>query len=144
MARAYSQDLRDRVIDAALSGASARRAAARFGIGEATAIVWVRRAREAAPEVDVGGCEIAETLVVAAVVVMIDERRDLPFEITWQEVVFQQDAVLQSLVPSLIFGIRFEYPAQMRLAQDNDVFTHSRRIDPISRSAKPFCQGALV
>jgi transposase len=47
MARAYSQDLRDRVIDAALSGASARQAAARFGIGEATAIVWVRRAREA-------------------------------------------------------------------------------------------------
>jgi transposase len=47
MARAYSQDLRDRVIDAALSGASARQAATRFGIGEATAIVWVRRAREA-------------------------------------------------------------------------------------------------
>ena len=46
MARAYSQDLRDRVIDAALSGVSARRAAARFGVGDATAIVWVRRARE--------------------------------------------------------------------------------------------------
>lgn len=45
MARAYSQDLRDRVIDAALSGSSARQAAARFGIGDATAIVWVRRAR---------------------------------------------------------------------------------------------------
>ncbi len=47
MARAYSQDLRDRVIDAAFSGKSARRSAARFGIGVATAIVWVRRAREA-------------------------------------------------------------------------------------------------
>ncbi|MGZ9409866.1 MAG: IS630 family transposase [Methylocystis sp.] len=46
MARAYSQDLRDRVIDAALSGTPARHAAARFGIGDATAIVWVRRARE--------------------------------------------------------------------------------------------------
>lgn len=46
MARAYSQDLRDRVIGAALSGASARQSAARFGVGEATAIVWVRRARE--------------------------------------------------------------------------------------------------
>ena len=43
MARAYSQDLRDRVIDA---GTSARQAAERFGIGVATAIVWVRRARE--------------------------------------------------------------------------------------------------
>ncbi|MBN9064082.1 MAG: transposase [Rhizobiales bacterium] len=46
MARAYSQDLRDRVIDAALSGASARQVAARFGVGDATAMVWVRRARE--------------------------------------------------------------------------------------------------
>jgi len=38
MARAYSQDLRDRVIDAALSGLAARRA---LGVG-VTAIVWVR------------------------------------------------------------------------------------------------------
>lgn len=45
MARAYSQDLRDRVIDAELSGGSARSAAARYGIGDTTAIVWVRRAR---------------------------------------------------------------------------------------------------
>ncbi|MBB4201158.1 transposase [Rhodoblastus sphagnicola] len=47
MARAYSQDLRDRVIDAALSGvSSARGSAGHFGIGVATAIVWVRRARQ--------------------------------------------------------------------------------------------------
>jgi transposase len=46
MARAYSQDLRDRVIDAALSGSAARHAAARFGVGIATAIRWVRQARE--------------------------------------------------------------------------------------------------
>ncbi len=46
MARAYSQDLRDRVINAALAGTPARRAAARFGIGDATAIIWVRRARQ--------------------------------------------------------------------------------------------------
>src|SRR5215204_381624 len=43
MAQAYSQDLRDRVIDA---GTSARSAAERFGIGVATAIVWVRRAHQ--------------------------------------------------------------------------------------------------
>lgn len=47
MSRAYSQDLRDRVIDAALKDdLSARGAAGRFGIGVATAVVWVRRARE--------------------------------------------------------------------------------------------------
>src|SRR5215210_5506279 len=46
MARAYSQDLRDRVLGATAQGLSARGAAARFGIGVKTAIEWVRRARE--------------------------------------------------------------------------------------------------
>ena len=46
MARAYSQDLRDRVIDAALAGLPARRAAGQFRVGIATAIGWVSRARQ--------------------------------------------------------------------------------------------------
>jgi transposase len=46
MARAYSQDLRDRVIDAALAGLPARRAAVQFRVGIATAIGWVSRARQ--------------------------------------------------------------------------------------------------
>ena len=46
MARAYSQDLRDRVLIATTEGSSARSAAERFGIGIKTAIEWVRRARE--------------------------------------------------------------------------------------------------
>jgi transposase len=43
---AYSQDLRDRVLDAAQSGMSARQAAARFAIGISTAITWVGRMRD--------------------------------------------------------------------------------------------------
>ncbi len=39
--------------------------------------------------------------MVALVVVMIDKGLDLGFEIAGQEVVFQQDAVLQSLMPPL-------------------------------------------
>jgi transposase len=46
MARAYSQDLRDRVIDASLGGMPARQAAGQFRIGLATAIRWVRQARD--------------------------------------------------------------------------------------------------
>lgn len=46
MARAYSQDLRDRVLAVTGEGWSSRGAAARFGIGIKTAIEWVRRARE--------------------------------------------------------------------------------------------------
>ena len=43
MARAYSQDLRDRVIEAALGGPSLRQAASRFGVAVSTAIGWVGR-----------------------------------------------------------------------------------------------------
>lgn len=46
MSRAYGNDLRERVLDAVDAGASARSVAARFGLGVATAIVWIRRARE--------------------------------------------------------------------------------------------------
>ena len=39
--------------------------------------------------------------MVALVVVMIDKALDLGFEIAGQEVVFQQETVLQSLMPTL-------------------------------------------
>ena len=45
VAQAYSGDLRSRVIKAAAEGMSARQAAARFGVGVSTAIVWIRRFR---------------------------------------------------------------------------------------------------
>jgi transposase len=44
MAGAYSQDLRDRVIDAVVvDGMSRRAAAARFGVSESVAVKWVER-----------------------------------------------------------------------------------------------------
>lgn len=43
MARALSKDLRLRVLKAADDGASARQAAARFGIGVSSAIRWIAR-----------------------------------------------------------------------------------------------------
>lgn len=45
MARALSDDLRVRVVRAPAAGLSARRAATRFGVGIATAIRWIARAR---------------------------------------------------------------------------------------------------
>ena len=53
------------------------------------------------PEVGVGRRHVTQALVVALVVVILDERLDLAFEVSRQEVVFQQDAVLQSFMPSL-------------------------------------------
>ena len=59
----------------------------------------------ATTEVDVGGGDVVQALVIALVVVVIDKGFDLSFEIAGQEVVFQQDAVLQSLVPPLDFAL---------------------------------------
>jgi hypothetical protein len=55
----------------------------------------------AAPEVDVGWGEIVDALVVTAAVVVVNESGDLGFEIARKKVVFQQDAVLEGLVPTL-------------------------------------------
>lgn len=55
----------------------------------------------AATEVDIGWCQIAEALVIAAVIVVIDEGHDRFFKRAWQVVVLQQDAVFERLMPSL-------------------------------------------
>ena len=64
----------------------------------------------AAPEVDVGRCQIADGLVVTLMVVMIDKSVDLGLEIAGQIVILEQDAVLQCLVPAfdLALGLGVE------------------------------------
>jgi hypothetical protein len=52
-------------------------------------------------EVDVGRCEIAQALVIAGMVVMIDEGGDLAFEIAGQVIMVEEDAVLERLMPAL-------------------------------------------
>jgi transposase len=59
MARPYSMDLRERVVQAVeQEGLSRRQAAERFGIGIKTAIEWVRRYRETGSVAakPMGGC----------------------------------------------------------------------------------------
>ena len=58
-----------------------------------------------ASEVDVRRCDVVQALMITLVIVMIDEGFDLGFEITGQEIVFQQDAVFQGLVPPLDFSL---------------------------------------
>ena len=52
-------------------------------------------------EVGIGGRHVAEALVVTLVVVVLDEGLDPGLEVAGQEVVFQQDAVFQGLMPAL-------------------------------------------
>lgn len=46
MTRAYSNDLRQRVVDAVLGGATCSAAAERFGVSHSSAIKWARRYRQ--------------------------------------------------------------------------------------------------
>ncbi len=54
----------------------------------------------AAPGVNVGGRQVVQALVVALMIVVADECGDLGFEVAGQEVVFEQDAVLERLMPA--------------------------------------------
>ncbi len=87
----------------------------------------------AAAVVDVGGCRIAQALVVAVVVVVIAEGIDLTFQVTGQEVVFQEDAVLHGLVPALdlALGLRM-----MRCTTDM-IHLHPSADPPANRPGSP-------
>jgi hypothetical protein len=54
----------------------------------------------APPEVDVGGRQVADALVIAQVIVVGDEGGDLGFEIARQIIVLEQDTVLERLMPA--------------------------------------------
>ncbi len=80
-------------------------------------------------EVGVGRRDVAKALVVASVIVMLDEGFDLAFEIARQEVVLQQDAVLERLMPALdlALGLRMK-----RSAAD---MAHAVGVDPFGEFA---------
>ena len=61
---------------------------------------WLLQDLVATSEVDVGGCQVFQAVVISPVIVVADEPADLALEIAGEEVVFQQDAVLEGLVPS--------------------------------------------
>ena len=78
-------------------------------------------------EVDIGRGQILDALVIAVVVVVIDEGFNAGLKISGEEVVIQQDAVLQGLVPSfnLALGLRM-----IRCAPD---MAHALALQPISQ-----------
>ena len=64
-------------------------------------------------EIDVCRSDVVQALVIAVVVVVIDEDTDLLLQIAWQVVVFQENAVLHCLVPTfdLALSLRMEWSA---------------------------------
>lgn len=79
MARALSDDLRVRVLEASRGGLSARQAASRFGVGISTAIRWIARARLGERTARLQGRRRESRLDAheAFIVGLIAERRDI-------------------------------------------------------------------
>jgi len=55
--------------------------------------------------------------VIALVVVVIDESADMSFKITRQKVVFQQNAVIQCLMPTLNLALNMRPPVPETLLE---------------------------
>ena len=65
----------------------------------------LRQDGPAASNMDVGGGEVVQALVVAPVIAVLDEGLDVGLERTRQRVVFQQGPILQGLMPALVFAL---------------------------------------
>ena len=57
-------------------------------------------------EIDISRGQIVQALVVAPVVILLDECLNIGLKCAWQIVIFQQDAVLHGLVPALDLSLR--------------------------------------
>ena len=81
MPKAYSRDLRERVITAVETGASRREAAERFEVSVASAVKWLQRwyqQRSAAPKPRGGSVSPLEEFAVE-ILDLIAQRPDLPW-----------------------------------------------------------------
>ena len=90
-----------------------------------------------AAEVDVGRREIVQALMITAMVVVVDERVDPGFEVAGQIIVFQQDAVLERLMPAFDLALsRWASTIDRRLGRQRQ----TGRTDLAVRGAKGSCQ----
>lgn len=66
---------------------------------------------------DVGRCQLADAFMTSAMIVMIDEGGDLCLKVLREGMVFQQNAVLERLVPTrdLALGLGMKPPALARM-----------------------------
>ena len=83
----------------------------------------------AASEIDVSGSEVAEALMGSDVVVVVHEGRDPRFQLAGRVGVFEQDAVLERLVPTLDLALR------LRMARCTADLGHAPGTEPVSQVA---------
>ena len=80
-------------------------------------------------EVDVGWDEVSDAFVVAVLVVVRDKCADAGLEVARQILVFQQDTVLQGLMPALDFALG------LRMVWCNAEVIHALTLEPDGKTA---------
>ncbi len=88
-------------------------------------------------EVDVCWRHIAQAFVVAVMIIVLDERLDLALEVARQEVVFEQDAVFERLVPALDLALG------LGMIRRSAHMFHSAIVEPFGQIAR-YVAGAIV
>lgn len=66
------------------------------------ALFWLFQKGLDSAEVHFGRGEVMQSIMVAPMVMSFDKGVNLLSEIAWQVIVFQYDAVLESLIPALL------------------------------------------
>ena len=79
-------------------------------------------------EVDIGGCQVLQALVVAAEIVVLDEAADVRFEISGQVIIFEQDSVLKRLMSALDLALRLRMIRRSANMLHADVFEPLRQV----------------
>ena len=127
MGRAYSQDLRDRVIDAVVDGGmSCRAASRRFGVNESSAIRWVRRFRQTGQRVPVGTGGHRPSALAPHRAFIDAVRAEQP------------DMTLQALCDRLMTerGVRCDTGMMSRFFKRVGITVKKRRLRPVSATAR--------
>lgn len=126
MARPYSMDLRERVVQAVEEeGLSRRQAAERFGIGIKTAIEWVRRFREtgSAAAKPMGGCRPKK---------IVDDHRDWLLKRCRK-----QDFTLRGLIVELADrGLQVDYRTVWEFVHGEKLTYKKRRWSPANATGR--------
>lgn len=127
MARSYQQDLRERVIDAVISGSmSCRGAAERFGVSESSAIRWVRHYRQTGLRTPIGtGGHRPSTLLPhrGFIAAQIADKSDITLA-----------ALCQRLLDA--HGVRSDTGSMSRFLRREGLTVKKRRSSPASRTAR--------